>query len=71
MNPKRAEKNDMCALDYRQPILTRSLIASLDLPRHICEDCSSFPVECLNEWNVKEKIRNIIRLTEVLSGFLA
>jgi predicted aldo/keto reductase-like oxidoreductase len=51
----------MYAYGYRQPALAQGLIASLDLPSHVCEDCSSCSVECLNGWNVKEKIRDIIR----------
>jgi predicted aldo/keto reductase-like oxidoreductase len=60
----------MYAHGYRQPALAQSLIASLDLPRHVCEDCTSCTVDCLNEWNVKGKIRDIIRLRDVPSGFL-
>ncbi len=60
----------MYAYGYRQPALAQSLIASLDLPSQVCDDCSSCSVECLNEWNVKEKIRDITRLKEVPSGFL-
>ncbi|MFC1541150.1 aldo/keto reductase [Candidatus Latescibacterota bacterium] len=60
----------MYAYGYHQPILAQSLIASLALPRNICEDCFSCPVVCLNEWNVVEKIRDIIRLRDVPSGFL-
>jgi len=60
----------MYAYGYCQPALAQSLIASLDLPRHVCEDCSSCPIECLNEWNIKGKIHDIIRLRDVSSGFL-
>lgn len=54
----------MYAYGYHQSALAQSLIASLALPRHACEDCSSCPVVCLNEWNVKGKIRDIMRLSE-------
>jgi predicted aldo/keto reductase-like oxidoreductase len=60
----------MYAFGYRQLALAQNLIATLDLPRHICEGCSSCPVECQNEWNVMVKIRDIIRLRDVPSGFL-
>jgi predicted aldo/keto reductase-like oxidoreductase len=59
----------MYAYGYRQPALAQNLIASLDLPRHVCEDCSSCPVLCLNRWNVAEKIRDIARLRNVPSEF--
>jgi len=52
----------MYAYGYCQPALAQNLIMSLDLPSHVCEDCSSCPVVCLNEWNVKRKIRDIVRL---------
>jgi predicted aldo/keto reductase-like oxidoreductase len=60
----------MYAYGYRQPALAQSLIASLDLPRRVCEDCSTCPVACLNAWNIREKIHDIIRLRDVPSGFL-
>jgi ferredoxin len=60
----------MYAYGYRQPALAHSLLASLELPRQVCEDCSSCPVVCLNGWNVVEKIRDIVRLRDVPSSFL-
>jgi predicted aldo/keto reductase-like oxidoreductase len=54
----------MYAYGYRQPALALSLLASLDLPRQVCEDCSSCPVICLNQWNVGAKVRNIVRLKD-------
>lgn len=53
----------MYAYGYRQPALAQRLVASLDLPSRVCEDCSSCPVMCLNQWNVREKIREIVRLS--------
>jgi predicted aldo/keto reductase-like oxidoreductase len=55
----------MYAYGYRQPALAQNLIASLDLPLQVCEDCSSCQVVCLNEWNVKGKIRDIIRIHSI------
>jgi predicted aldo/keto reductase-like oxidoreductase len=55
----------MYAYGYRQPALAQSLITSLDLPSQVCEDCSSCPVVCLNQWNVGEKVRDIVRLRDV------
>lgn len=59
----------MYAYGYRQPTLAQSLVASLDLPRQVCEDCSSCPVICLNGWNVGTKVRDIVRLRDVPSEF--
>lgn len=55
---------------YRQPALAHSLLSSLDVPLKVCDDCSSCQVECLNGWNVVEKIRDIVRLKDVPSNFL-
>jgi len=49
----------MYAYGYRQPPLAQSLLASLNFPRHVCEDCSSCAVSCLNRWNIAEKIRDL------------
>lgn len=54
----------MYAYGYCQPILAQNLIMSLELPNRICEDCSSCPVVCFNEWNIKGKIQDIVRLAE-------
>jgi predicted aldo/keto reductase-like oxidoreductase len=55
----------MYAYGYRQPALARALITSLDLPGKVCEGCPSCAVECLNRWNVGERVRDIIRLKDV------
>ncbi len=55
----------MRAYGYRQPALAHSVIASLELPRRVCEDCASCTVVCANGWNVTEKIRDIQRLKGV------
>jgi len=54
----------MYAYGYRQPALARSLLASLELPSRVCEDCSFCPVICLNHWNVGEKVRDIVGLRD-------
>jgi predicted aldo/keto reductase-like oxidoreductase len=48
----------MYAYGYRQPALARSLVASLELPGRICEDCCSCAVKCLNGWNIAGKIQD-------------
>lgn len=60
----------MYTYGYRQPALSHSLLASLEIPHKACDGCSSCPVVCLNGWNVVEKIRDIIRLKDVPSSFL-
>ncbi len=49
----------MYAYGYRQLALARSLLASLELPNRICEDCSSCGIQCQNGWNIAEKIRDL------------
>jgi predicted aldo/keto reductase-like oxidoreductase len=61
----------MYAFGYREPALAHSVLASLELPRNVCGDCSSCPVECQNGWNIAEKIRDIVRLGDVQSGHIA
>jgi len=61
----------MYAFGYREPALAHSVLASLELPRNVCGDCSSCPVECQNGWNIAEKIRDIVRLRDVQSGHIA
>lgn len=61
----------MYAYGYHQPALAQNLVASLDLPRQVCEDCFSCPVECLNRWTVAGKIRDVVRLRGVPSEFLS
>ena len=61
----------MYAYGYREPALAHSLLDSLELPNHVCEDCSSCPVECSNGWNVVDKIRDIVRLNDAPSSIIA
>jgi predicted aldo/keto reductase-like oxidoreductase len=60
----------MYAYGYRQPALAQSLLASLELPGHVCEECSSCTVRCTNGWDVAEKIRDIVRLKNVPSHLI-
>ena len=61
----------MYAYGYRQPALAKELVVSLGLPHQVCEDCSSCPIKCLNRWNVGGRIRDIVRLRDLPSQFLA
>lgn len=58
----------MYAYGYRQLTLAGSLIASLEIPRHLCKDCSSCAVQCLNGWNIAEKIRGLETLNSAKKG---
>jgi predicted aldo/keto reductase-like oxidoreductase len=60
----------MYAYGYRQPVLAQNIVASLVLPDHVCDDCSTCPIECWNQWNIKGKVCDILRLKDGLSGFL-
>jgi len=55
----------MYAYGYHQPALAQSLVASLELPREVCDDCLRCPVTCLNKWDVGAKICDIVRLRNV------
>lgn len=60
----------MYAFGYRQPALAQGLVTSLSLPRSLCEDCSSCRVTCANDWNIKGKVLDIVRLRDVPAEFL-
>jgi len=62
---------NMYAYGYRNLIAAQELLESLKLQANLCGDCSSCPVQCLNRWNVSERIRNVVRLREVPAEFLA
>jgi aryl-alcohol dehydrogenase-like predicted oxidoreductase len=55
----------MYAYGYHQPALAQSLVESLNLPLHLCEECVSCPIICQNKWNIQGKIQDIIRLMNV------
>ena len=56
---------------YRNLVEAQDLVSSLSLPASLCGDCGSCPVKCLNQWNVSERIQNVVRLREVPSEFIA
>lgn len=56
---------------YRNLVAAQDLVLSLTLPSSPCVDCSVCPVQCLNQWNVRERIRDIVRLREVPMEFIA
>jgi hypothetical protein len=56
---------------YRNLVAAQDLLLSLALPSSPCAECSACPVQCLNQWNVQERIRDIVRLREVPMEFIA
>jgi len=61
----------MYVYGYRNLVEAQDLLASLNLPANPCGDCGPCPVECLNRWNVSERLQNIVRLRDVPPEFIA
>jgi predicted aldo/keto reductase-like oxidoreductase len=61
----------MYVYGYRNLVAAQDLLFSLNLPNEVCGDCASCPVECLNRWNVSDRIRDVVRLKDVAPEFLA
>jgi predicted aldo/keto reductase-like oxidoreductase len=61
----------MYTYGYKNIRLAHELVTSLDLPRSICQDCGQCSVKCSIGFNVAAKIRDIARLRDVPSEFLA
>jgi len=61
----------MYVYGYRNLGAAQDLLSSLSLPSNLCGDCSSCPVKCLNQWNVSERVQNIVRLREIPPEFIA
>ena len=61
----------MYVYGYRNLAEAQDLLSSLSLPASLCGDCGSCPVKCLNQWNVSERIQNVVRLREVPPEFIA
>jgi hypothetical protein len=61
----------MYTYDYRNLALAQELVLSLNLPERVCEDCSLCRVKCTEGFNVSAKIRNVVRLREVPTEFIA
>ncbi|MBU2262931.1 MAG: hypothetical protein KKF02_13580 [Proteobacteria bacterium] len=61
----------MYVYDYRNLGMAQDLVVSLALPSRVCEDCSLCPVNCAVGFSVREKIRDIARLREIPSEFIA
>lgn len=56
---------------YRNLVAAQDLVLSLALPGNVCGDCGACPVTCTNRWNVSERVRDITRLRDVPTSFIA
>jgi hypothetical protein len=61
----------MYTYDYRNLALAQDLVLSLNLPSHACEDCSQCSVKCSVGFNVPAKIKDVARLKDVPTEFIA
>jgi len=46
------------------------LVQSLQLPTNICESCNGCKVQCTQDFNIAQKVTDIVRLRNVPSEFL-
>jgi len=56
---------------YRNLVAAQDLVLSLALPRDVCGDCVACPVACANGWNLKNRVRDVVRLRDVPASFVA
>ena len=56
---------------YRNLVAAQDLVLSLALPRDVCGDCSACSVGCTNRWNLRERVRDVVRLRDVTTSFVA
>ena len=57
--------------DYRNLALAQDLVISLGLPIRVCEDCSQCNVRCPSGFKISSKIRDIARLRDIPTTFVA
>ncbi len=55
---------------YRHPAMARDLVVSLGLPSRVCGGCSICPVRCSVGFDVRRKVRDIVRIRAVPPEFL-
>ena len=61
----------MYVYGYRNLVEAQELVASLNLPLKVCEECDSCTVPCVSGFRVRDRIRNVVRLREVPPEFIA
>jgi len=61
----------MYVYDYRNLAMAQDLVVSLGLPSGVCGECTLCPVKCSIGFLVKEKIRDIVRIREIPTEFIA
>jgi predicted aldo/keto reductase-like oxidoreductase len=61
----------MYTYGYHNLTHAQDLVLSLNLPKRVCEDCGQCPVKCSVGFNVSGKIRDVIRIREIPSEFIA
>jgi predicted aldo/keto reductase-like oxidoreductase len=60
----------MYLYDYRHPAMARDLVVSLGLPRRVCGNCVTCPVRCASGFDIRRKVRDIVRIRAVPPEFL-
>ena len=60
----------MYVYDYRNLGMAQDLVVSLGLPSELCGDCSRCQVGCPSGFDVKAKIRDIVRIREIPTEYI-
>jgi predicted aldo/keto reductase-like oxidoreductase len=60
----------MYAHAYRNREAAQALLLELDFPESPCDDCGECPVRCAKGFDVRQRVRDIVRLREVPREFL-
>ena len=60
----------MYVYDYRNLGMAQDLVVSLGLLSELCGDCSRCPVRCPSGFDVKVKIRDIVRIHEIPTEYI-
>jgi predicted aldo/keto reductase-like oxidoreductase len=61
----------MYVYDYRNLSMAQDLVLSLALPSGVCGECGLCPVKCSIGFPVREKIRDVVRVREIPTEFIA
>jgi predicted aldo/keto reductase-like oxidoreductase len=56
---------------YRNLVAAQDLVLSLALPRDVCGECGACSAACTNRWNLRDRVRDIVRLRDVPTSFVA